>query len=238
MMRELSVCSGVRLGVITNGASKFQWKKYRTLGLDAYIAENMVLVSGDLGISKPEPGIFRAGEERMGLNPEDLWMVGDSVKHDIRGAKACGWHTLWLRRNEKPAGGAEVNLRGHRKAFQIVTSPHRYAGAHRVGPTGELCEHAQGIRFVMRLAQALVVQKDHGVGRDDDVIRRGQQRGGVRLFARDQRYGLLGGKTRGIAFIRIGNNNRKMFDPHAPQQFLAARGLRSKDDIRHKNPLK
>ena len=110
MMRELSVCSGVRLGVITNGASKFQWKKYRTLGLDAYIAENMVLVSGDLGISKPEPGIFRAGEERMGLNPEDLWMVGDSVKHDIRGAKACGWHTLWLRRNEKPACGMESDL--------------------------------------------------------------------------------------------------------------------------------
>ena len=70
----------------------------------------MVLVSGDLGISKPEIGIFRAGEERMGLNPADLWMVGDSVKHDIRGAKACGWHTLWLRRNEKPAGGMESDL--------------------------------------------------------------------------------------------------------------------------------
>ena len=112
-LRDLSACSAVRLGVITNGASKFQWKKYWTLGLDKYIPESAVIVSGDLAISKPEPGIFRAGEDIFGLSPKDLWMVGDSVKHDIRGAKMCGWHTLWLRRGTEDESTVETDLTAH-----------------------------------------------------------------------------------------------------------------------------
>lgn len=110
MMRELSSCPHVRLGVLTNGASKFQWKKFYMLGLEQYIPLENVVVSGDVGVSKPENGIFLIAADRMGLRPEDLWIVGDSVKHDICGAKACGWHTLWLRRNAEASEGAGADL--------------------------------------------------------------------------------------------------------------------------------
>jgi putative hydrolase of the HAD superfamily len=73
------------------------------LGLDRYIAPQLLIVSGEIGVSKPDPGIFRAAQERIGLTPEDLWMIGDSYRADICGAKRCGWHTLWINCNgEKP----------------------------------------------------------------------------------------------------------------------------------------
>lgn len=110
MMRELSARSGIRLGVITNGASEFQWKKFHMLGLDEYIDKESVFVSGDLGVSKPDPGIFRAAQEGFGLPPENLWIVGDSVRADIAGAKACGWHTLWLRTGRENPEEVETDL--------------------------------------------------------------------------------------------------------------------------------
>ena len=110
VMKKLSDCPGIRPGVMTNGASKFQWKKVYMLGLDRYVEEKSVFVSGDLGVSKPDPGIFHAAEERFGLTPDDLWIVGDSLKHDIAGAKACGWHALWLRRNPEDTRLVEPDL--------------------------------------------------------------------------------------------------------------------------------
>ena len=104
MMEKLAACPGILLGVITNGTSDRQRKKFRMLGLDRYMDPDRVVVSGEVGASKPDSIIFRAAEERFGLRPDDLWLVGDSVSADIYGAKACGWHTLWLRR-----GGAEAD---------------------------------------------------------------------------------------------------------------------------------
>lgn len=91
----------LRLGVLTNGESAHQWKKYDMLGLERFIPGKYVIVSGDVGISKPEAGIFRAAEKVMGLQPRDLWLAGDSLKHDIEGAAKAGWHTVWFDRSGK-----------------------------------------------------------------------------------------------------------------------------------------
>ncbi len=109
-LEELAGMSDVRLGVITNGASEFQWKKACTLGLDRLIGRGDILVSGDLGISKPEQGIFLEGAKRFGLAPQDLWMVGDSIRHDIEGAKKLGWHTIWIRRNAEDPADVQSDL--------------------------------------------------------------------------------------------------------------------------------
>ena len=110
MMDRLASCSGILLGVMTNGTSDRQRKKFSMLGLDRYIDPGMVVVSGEVGASKPDSAIFRAAQERFGLVPDDLWMVGDSVSADIRGAKACGWHTLWLCRGGEKAGKVDADL--------------------------------------------------------------------------------------------------------------------------------
>ena len=115
LLEDLARCAGktagqLRLGIVTNGASGHQWKKYRQLGLEHYIPQAHVTVSGDVGISKPEPGIFRAAEDAIGLPPGDLWLVGDSLKHDIEGAHAAGWHTIWMNRNAGSLQCADADI--------------------------------------------------------------------------------------------------------------------------------
>jgi putative hydrolase of the HAD superfamily len=39
-----------------------------------------------VGVSKPDPKIFEAALERMGVVPAEAWYVGDSVFHDVNGA--------------------------------------------------------------------------------------------------------------------------------------------------------
>ena len=94
---------GVKLGVLTAGESKHQWNKVDMLGLRRWIPGENIIVAGDVGVSKPEERIFRIVEERLGLNASDMWMIGDSYKHDIRGALDSGWHAVWLNRRGLPA---------------------------------------------------------------------------------------------------------------------------------------
>ena len=74
---------GSFLGVITNGPSAHQRKKYRALGLADWISEDHVITSGEVGINKPDPEIFRIAALRWGLSPQKTWYVGDSYEHDI-----------------------------------------------------------------------------------------------------------------------------------------------------------
>ncbi len=106
--------AGAFLGVITNGPSAHQRQKCHALGLERWIGEDHILASGDIGINKPDPGIFQEAAKRWHLIPEKTWYVGDSYEHDIVSAAAAGWHTIWLDRNGKsgampPANSAETS---------------------------------------------------------------------------------------------------------------------------------
>lgn len=94
---------GVILGIISNGPAEHQREKARTMGMGRWIPENRILVSGAVGIVKPDLRIFRLAEERMELDREtmDIWFVGDSFANDIAGAAGAGWKTIWLNRRGK-----------------------------------------------------------------------------------------------------------------------------------------
>ena len=40
--------------------------------------------------------------EKLDLKPDELWMIGDSYKHDITGAMDSSWHTIWINRRSLP----------------------------------------------------------------------------------------------------------------------------------------
>jgi putative hydrolase of the HAD superfamily len=84
------------VGLITNGSSDTQWEKIRRLGLDTLI--KTCLVSGDVGVAKPDPAIFRLAIDKLGVAPEHAWHVGDSLFSDVGGAKATGLTAIWLNR--------------------------------------------------------------------------------------------------------------------------------------------
>ena len=60
------------------------------------------MVSGDVGVDKPDLRIFRHVEALTGRKPEELVYVGDSLTHDIIPARAAGWQAVWFNRRRAP----------------------------------------------------------------------------------------------------------------------------------------
>lgn len=57
-----------------------------------------VIHSADTGACKPEREAFAAVESASGLPPDRLLQVGDSLRADVAGALAVGWHAAYLYR--------------------------------------------------------------------------------------------------------------------------------------------
>ena len=84
------------LAIVSNGSTAQQHGKIDALGLRDLV--DAVIVSEDLGIKKPDIGIFEAASRAAGEPLDRSWMVGDSPLHDIVGASQCGAKTAWLHR--------------------------------------------------------------------------------------------------------------------------------------------
>lgn len=86
---------GMMVGLITNGPHLHQLKKIQALKLFERIPEDRVIISGQVGMTKPHVGIFRLMEERLHLPPEAICYLGDSYENDVVGAKGAGWQVIW-----------------------------------------------------------------------------------------------------------------------------------------------
>ena len=82
--------AGIRTAVISNFELSSCLLKEK---LDELFPENrfeFVIVSSDYGVRKPHPYLFRVGLAKSGLAPEEIWYVGDKLKPDVGGSRACG----------------------------------------------------------------------------------------------------------------------------------------------------
>ena len=57
-----------------------------------------VLLSGELGLSKPHPAIFAAAAERLGIEPGAILHIGDDPEADWHGARSAGFQVFELDR--------------------------------------------------------------------------------------------------------------------------------------------
>jgi putative hydrolase of the HAD superfamily len=88
------------LGLITNGPSDIQRLKLDQAGLSSTFA--VEVISGELGVGKPEPEVFLGLLERLGAAPEASLMVGDSWERDIEGGLAAGMSAVWIADGRTP----------------------------------------------------------------------------------------------------------------------------------------
>jgi HAD superfamily hydrolase (TIGR01549 family) len=97
--------AGWRIGIVTNGMADNQPGKIRNTGLAALV--DGWGISGELGIRKPDPKIFRRAAQRCGARADGGgWMVGDNLELDIAGARTAGPRTIWLRPRDRAASTA------------------------------------------------------------------------------------------------------------------------------------
>lgn len=84
------------LALLTNGAGDVQRAKLARTPFAPYFSA--VIISVEAGVGKPDPALFRLAAERLGVDPVDAVMVGDSLARDVAGAKAAGMRAVWIDR--------------------------------------------------------------------------------------------------------------------------------------------
>ena len=89
---------GIRFGIVTNGELEFQAAKIARLALDGRVEH--VIASGAVGVTKPDPAIFRAALGRFGETAPVTMAayVGDRLRTDAIGAANAGLVGVWVNR--------------------------------------------------------------------------------------------------------------------------------------------
>ncbi|MBN2130228.1 MAG: HAD family hydrolase [Sedimentisphaerales bacterium] len=85
-----------RLGLLTNGAPDLQREKIEGAGLARYFDD--IVISGDVGVGKPNPRIYEIMLSRLKAKPHETVMIGNSLTSDVAGPQAVGIKAVWLNR--------------------------------------------------------------------------------------------------------------------------------------------
>jgi putative hydrolase of the HAD superfamily len=96
---------GLKLGVISNWDERLRPLLER-LKLGGYF--DSIIVSREVGSCKPARGIFEHAVRKLGLPPEAVLHVGDSLAMDVRGAPAAGLSGLLLQRTGGAAKAGQI----------------------------------------------------------------------------------------------------------------------------------
>ena len=117
---------GWKLVIVTNGRGPQQLTKIRNTGLDNLV--DAWIISGDIGLRKPDPRIFAAAAETVGQTLSGAWMIGDSAQYDIAGAHACALQSVWI---SKTTTWTEPGYRPTHVTSDIATAIHYVVGRLR-----------------------------------------------------------------------------------------------------------
>ncbi len=83
-----------RMGVISNFYGNVA-VLCREAGLSEHL--DVILDSVQVGISKPDPDIFRMALEKLDRHPENTIFVGDSYERDVVPAQRMGMKAIWMK---------------------------------------------------------------------------------------------------------------------------------------------
>ena len=104
VLQELSA-RGLKVGLISNShrcLASFQ-QHFELLGLIT-----AAISSSEHGFLKPHPSIFESAMRLVGVESDEAVMVGDSLPHDIEGARRIGMRGVLVRRAKDEGGLGET----------------------------------------------------------------------------------------------------------------------------------
>jgi putative hydrolase of the HAD superfamily len=99
---------GIALGIVSNWDERLK-PLLKALKLHSYF--DAVIVSCEIGFTKPSPVIFEQVVRKLGLPAEAILHVGDSAREDVAGARGAGLKALQLVRRGGVAAGQIATLR-------------------------------------------------------------------------------------------------------------------------------
>lgn len=104
----------IKVMVCTDLTAHIQHRKLEALGLAEDIS--YLVTSEEAGREKPSPEIFALCLKKLGLPPEEVYFIGDSLSKDVEGARRAGMQAIHFH-PEKPSreqyeAALQVILRG------------------------------------------------------------------------------------------------------------------------------
>lgn len=93
----------VKLLLLTNGSPDLQKEKLAGVPRFAPYFDH-IIISGDYGRGKPDPGIFEYALQRLGVLAEEAIMVGDKLTTDILGSSRVGMDNIWINHHGADVG--------------------------------------------------------------------------------------------------------------------------------------
>jgi putative hydrolase of the HAD superfamily len=85
--------AGLKLGVVSNSDGRVE-QALDAAGLRQYF--DVIIDSALVGMEKPDPRIFHAALNALGVKPEETLYVGDLYEIDVLGARAAGMEAVLL----------------------------------------------------------------------------------------------------------------------------------------------
>ncbi len=116
---RMLTAAGLEIGLISN--------THRSLAAFANHFELEGLISGSVsssehGYLKPHPSIFEAAMKALGVTAAESVMVGDSVKHDIEGARQVGMTAVLVRRTDGVGSPLQPDLEAGFDEVRVIGS--------------------------------------------------------------------------------------------------------------------
>jgi 5'-nucleotidase len=91
-----------KMGIITNGLQEVQRPRLLESGIDHHF--EVIVVSGEIGLAKPDPAYFAHAHREMNMPAKDrVMVVGDSLFSDMHGGITYGFRTCWYNPSGSPA---------------------------------------------------------------------------------------------------------------------------------------
>ncbi|OLS13172.1 MAG: metallopeptidase YsaA [Promethearchaeota archaeon CR_4] len=85
-----------KLALVTNGSPDVQRIKLEKSGLAKYFST--ITISAEIGYAKPTREIFEITLSQLKMRSDEVIMIGNSLKSDVRGAKVSNIFSVWVNR--------------------------------------------------------------------------------------------------------------------------------------------
>lgn len=99
----------ISIGIITNGNKVQQLKKLTNVNILHFFENNLIIISNEVGFSKPSLEIFAVAEQRANTANKNILFIGDSYSTDIEPALKSNWNALIIDRARANSDETTIN---------------------------------------------------------------------------------------------------------------------------------
>ncbi len=110
-----------RICILTDLTADIQHKKLHKLGLSSYI--HALVTSEEVGVEKPDRGMFECGLKKLGCMKEEVCMIGDNYEKDVMGAVELGMKAIWVNKEGGERRERALVVEVEDLNFSLMSSP-------------------------------------------------------------------------------------------------------------------